>query len=89
MTTERFCDWLQGYVEISGETPNAQQWEVIKEHLGLVFNKVTNKTVEPTNKGEKIESEHQATLNRLKEWEVNKTYPRPVLNDDTLNKRMC
>jgi hypothetical protein len=43
MTSDFFCAWLQGYVEISGETPTDAQWEMIKEHLGLVFNKITTK----------------------------------------------
>lgn len=37
-----FCRWLQGYAELGGEAPNEKQWEIIKEHLQLVFVKVTD-----------------------------------------------
>ena len=38
MNTIDFCYWLQGYFEISGTTEiNAEQSEVIQNHLNLVF----------------------------------------------------
>ncbi|TXH08532.1 MAG: hypothetical protein E6R04_10565 [Spirochaetes bacterium] len=37
-----FVFWLQGFFEISGSTTlNQEQVEVIKDHLKLVFDKVT------------------------------------------------
>lgn len=42
MTTEQFAYWLQGFFEIQGAkevTPT--QVQIIKDHLALVFNKVT------------------------------------------------
>lgn len=41
MTPENFAYWLQGFSEICGQTPSKEQWEIIKDHLNLVFNKVT------------------------------------------------
>lgn len=41
MTTQDFAYWLNGFIELHGEKPNDIQWESIKEHLGLVFNKET------------------------------------------------
>lgn len=42
MTPENFAYWLQGFVELTqGQTPNPAQWKAIKEHLDLVFTKVT------------------------------------------------
>lgn len=41
MTAEQFAYWLQGYSEIAGEAPTAEQWQVIQDHLKLVFEKVT------------------------------------------------
>lgn len=41
MTPENFTYWLQGFSEICGQTPSKEQWEIIKDHLNLVFNKVT------------------------------------------------
>lgn len=42
MSPERFCDWLQGFVELSEtEAISEKQWLVIKDHLKLVFDKKT------------------------------------------------
>lgn len=42
MRPENFVYWLQGYVELSGEhPPTEQQWQQIKDHLKLVFDKKT------------------------------------------------
>lgn len=42
MTEREFCYWVQGFVEMN---PNAMvthtQWEIIKDHLKLVFKKET------------------------------------------------
>lgn len=42
MTPEQFTWWLQGFVEMN---PNAMvtgtQWQIIKDHLALVFKKET------------------------------------------------
>jgi hypothetical protein len=41
MDALQFAYWLQGYSELGGDTPTAQQWAAIKGHLALVFKKVT------------------------------------------------
>lgn len=42
MSPERFCDWLQGFVELSDtDTISEKQWLIIKDHLKLVFDKKT------------------------------------------------
>ena len=42
MTKENFCYWLQGWMEIQNpQEINARQMQEIKNHLNLVFNKVT------------------------------------------------
>ncbi len=41
MTPEQFCYWLQGFAELNEDEPNDEQWEMIKNHLGTVFDKVT------------------------------------------------
>jgi hypothetical protein len=41
MTAENFSYWLQGFSEICGQTPSKEQWDIIKDHLNLVFNKAT------------------------------------------------
>lgn len=52
MTPEQFAYWLQGFVEIRGSAPTAGEWDVIKDHLATVFNKVTpNRQVYPLSPG--------------------------------------
>lgn len=42
MNIEQFGYWLQGFVELTaGEEPTPRQWQIIKDHLQLVFTKVT------------------------------------------------
>jgi len=41
MTHERFVYWLQGFCELTTEPPTPDQWQSIKEHLSLVFDKRT------------------------------------------------
>lgn len=42
MTPDRFCDWLQGFVELTEtDSISDKQWLVIKDHLKLVFDKKT------------------------------------------------
>lgn len=48
MTPENFTYWLQGYSEICGQAPSEKQWEIIKDHLNLVFNKVPTSSVNTT-----------------------------------------
>ena len=42
MTSESFCYWLQGFLEVSqAEKIDAKQVQIIKDHLNLVFSKKT------------------------------------------------
>jgi hypothetical protein len=44
MSEQQFAYWLQGFAELTGDTPpTAAQWKSIREHLELVFTKVTPK----------------------------------------------
>lgn len=54
MNERDFCYWLKGFFELSGETDiTEEQAAVIKEHLDLVFDKVTTKEVTPNPKVKK------------------------------------
>lgn len=45
---EKFCYWLQGFIEMSGATSiNEEQMKVLREHLELVFAKVAVQQVAP------------------------------------------
>ena len=42
MNAQDFAYWLNGFAELNGDTPPTEaQWKAIKEHLALVFRKVT------------------------------------------------
>ena len=41
MTPEQFTYWLQGFSELNKQPPTDLQWRIIRDHLALVFNKVT------------------------------------------------
>ena len=41
MTAEQFAYWLQGYSEVCGKRPNKDEWQIIQDHLKLVFDKQT------------------------------------------------
>jgi len=51
MTQNDFVFWLQGFVEIqnSDNPPTKEQWQIIKDHLQLVFRKVTPNYVPQKN----------------------------------------
>lgn len=61
MTPENFAFWLKGYLEISdAKTLNEKQTQIIKDHLNLVFNKVTptyNTVIEENNTQVEIEKQ--------------------------------
>ena len=42
MTPNEFCYWLQGRAELlPDQPPTDAEWKMIREHLSLVFTKVT------------------------------------------------
>lgn len=47
MQPRDFCYWLQGFAELTPEAPKQEQWDLIREHLGLVFKKVTSELNRP------------------------------------------
>lgn len=51
MTSEQFTYWLNGFFEISDtDILNENQVRIIRDHLDLVFNKVTpNRQIEKTS----------------------------------------
>lgn len=49
MTPEQFTYWLQGFTELTGDRPTESQWLAIKDHLKLVFNKITPDRASPNS----------------------------------------
>ena len=48
MTSDRFADWLQGFFELSeADSLTEKQVQIIKDHLALVFTKVTPDRSDP------------------------------------------
>jgi hypothetical protein len=43
LTPDQFCYWFQGFAELHGGVPTPEQWEIIKQHLELVFKPVANR----------------------------------------------
>ena len=37
MRSTDFAYWLQGFAELNSKPPTAEQWEIIKNHLNMVF----------------------------------------------------
>jgi hypothetical protein len=49
MDAQQFAYWLQGFSELNGDAvPTEAQWKSIREHLGLVFAKVTPRLGSPS-----------------------------------------
>jgi hypothetical protein len=49
MTPENFCYWLNGFFELTGQDKELfpRQYDIIRDHLSLVFNKLTPIVAEP------------------------------------------
>lgn len=41
MTPEQFVYWMQGFAELNSDPPSPEQWQAIRDHLNLVFEKKT------------------------------------------------
>jgi hypothetical protein len=83
MTPENFTYWLQGFFEVSDTKKlDEKQVQIIKDHLNLVFNKVT-----PNRDGIQMGSTLQggSTVDLLP-----KTYCATTTFDlSSLNKKVC
>ena len=93
MAQEAFVIWLKGYVDISNPLyVNEQQWQIIKDHLQLVFTKVT-----PSYEDEDDETEIAKRVHDLFEGMQNVKRPFETLDkldlicacEGTDNKAYC
>ena len=89
MNSEKFCYWLQGFAELNDGPPTKRQWESIKEHLGLVFNKVTidsNRETELLDRIKDLESD----LSFIKDGNsLSKTFEDSIIDDDNEDDDLC
>lgn len=79
MTEREFCYWLQGFVEMN---PNAMvthtQWEIIKDHLKLVFKKETPDRPAPFPGYPPVPADRVLTQTTPDEWTPPKPFIRPA-----------
>lgn len=69
MDSKDFTYWLQGFFEISNEkTLNTKQVQIIKDHLALVFNKVTPDRTEDKSFGIDAQEEMRKLLLENDSW---------------------
>ena len=77
MNNDQFTYWLQGFVEMNGgKEPTKQQWQMIKDHLKLCFNKVT-----PTYPSNPLDNYRQ--IGPYKTFEVPPWFSPPVVTCTT------
>jgi len=90
MTTTEFCYWLQGFMETADpKSINETQTQIIKDHLDLVFNKVTPDRKEvKENKEEKLEKDNNLLWDYLQkhQFKMPSSFPpQPELYPDFIN----
>lgn len=70
MDATNFAYWLNGFAELNGDTPpTAEQWKAIREHLALVFEKVTPPVALPYGgEPDKPPRERQKADPRIVDW---------------------
>lgn len=75
MNAQEFAYWLNGFVELTGTDvpPTPAQWKTIRDHLNLVFKKVTPVTTETTGLGV---ADFEEIARRFRESQI-KTSPLP------------
>lgn len=63
MTTTQFCHWFHGFLTLENpEFISAAQTQIIKDHLALVFDKVTPNYHSPKIKGGVVSGSNENTL---------------------------
>ena len=74
MNERDFCYWLQGYMELTySQELNQEQVAIIKNHLNLVFNKLTP-NIQP---------------NPLHTYSEYKVVPIPTMNTESIPHLTC
>lgn len=78
MNESTFVYWLQGFVEIANtDTISEKQWQIIKDHLKLVFDKKTP----DRSRVEILSEEARKTFDKL--------VPQDVFKDSLIYKATC
>lgn len=75
MSTQDFCFWLQGWFEIQKpQSITATQLQEIKNHLDLVFNKVTPNVVDFSGLEQLLDCSSNRKCNDILSPSLNNTY---------------
>lgn len=72
-TPEDFCHWLQGFFELRDEEPvsaglSAVQTKIIREHLALVFTKVTGATLKSASNTAAVTTASEESLKTILDY---------------------
>jgi hypothetical protein len=81
MSPEQFTFWLQGFFELTDSNKlSSNQVKMIKEHLGLVFNKVTPPLEQKPKPSEfdKFLDEVNKASKEMKRWPHSRAYPGKI-----------
>lgn len=74
MDASQFTIWLQGFAELNSAPPTPEQWQSIRNHLALVFKKVTPPLGSP-----KIPDMKEAIKEMIERAEKEKFVPMPMV----------
>lgn len=103
MTPDQFAYWLQGFAELNATAPTQEQWQAIRDHLALVFDKRTRaidatprcheppQREEPPRRHEPVPSDSSRRIKRLIcEVQERESERRKVLRDfSPVTARFC
>lgn len=80
MDAQKFVTWLQGFVELTNaQSITDSQWKMIKEHLSLVFKKLTpeiyvNTEVDTSGMRQKTMQEYIDEMRKKGTWPDDRYY---------------
>jgi hypothetical protein len=87
MTPEQFVYWLQGYSEVAQQVPTAEQWQIVQDHLKLVFSKETPMRTLGEESNEISNKASEMLTSRL--GESDRPLPRREVSVVEVGKKLC
>lgn len=83
MTSDQFCFWAQGFFELTdAKSLDEKQTQILKDHLALVFNKVTPNYYGQDYGGIKLLNDAEAAITAKPKFDLKNllTFNDPYLN---------